>query len=421
MKILMLTPRLPYPPNRGDTVRSWSELKYLAMRHDIWLASLSDRPPQPDHLATLRGVCRDLAIAPRSGFASLFRGTFSLLGGRSLTEGYFGNASLERTVRAWADAVRFDAVLAFSSGMAPLAELVEARRVLDMCDVDSHKWRVYADRSRPPLRWLYALEARRLAAAERRWVGTHEVTLIVNERERCKLLAQASPCASDVVRTCVELADLTGPDSAEPRPAPPRGPIVGCVGSMFYPPNVRAVMWFGQHVWPLVKQSVPEASWWIVGHRPTRQVRRWGRQAGVRVTGSVPDTRPYLEALRVFVNPVDGDIGVQSKLLGAMAAGKPAVVTPDTAAGIDFAGEPPFLIADTPGEFAQAVVQLLTDDSLATEISRRALGVIEEYYRPDQQLWRLEQALSVRGDEESARIGREARSVPSSAATEVMA
>jgi sugar transferase (PEP-CTERM/EpsH1 system associated) len=420
MKVLMVTPRLPYPPNRGDTVRSWAELEYLARRHDVWLASLNDRRPTSDQLAKLRNTCRDLAVAHRPSMASLCHGVRSLFRGDTLTEGYFANTGLSRTIRAWAKSVPFDAVLAFSSAMAPLAELVEARRVLDMCDVDSHKWRVYADQSHPPLRWLYALEAQRLAAAEQRWVRAHDVTLIVNERERRKLLARTSPRGSVVVRTCVQPTDFARPDSAATQFTLPREPIVGCVGSMFYPPNVRAVVWFGQHVWPLVKTSIPSARWWIVGSRPTRQVRRWGRRAGVRVTGSVPDTRPYLDALRVFINPVDGDIGVQSKLLCAMAAGKPAVVTPDTAAGIAFDGEAPFLIAREPDEFADAVLRLLNDDALAARLGRRALRVIEEYYQPGEQLGLIERALFGDAWEGPPRVRRDRNAAPVSAAIEVI-
>ncbi|MBU0616456.1 MAG: glycosyltransferase family 4 protein [Planctomycetes bacterium] len=416
----MLTPRPPYPPNRGDTVRSWAELEHLARRHDVWLACLSDGRPTPTQLAKLRNICRDLAVTPRSRLTSLRQGTLSLLHGRSLTEGFFADASLTRTVRAWAEAVRFDAVLAFSSAMAPLAELVEARRVLDMNDVDSHKWRVYADRSRPPLRWLYALEARRLAAAEQRWVRSHEVTLLVNERERRKLLARAKPRHAEVVRMPVEIANTDQPGSSGERPPLPTEPIVGSVGSMFYPPNVRAIEWFGRNVWPLVKKKMPTARWWIVGNRPARQVRRWGRRQDVRVTGFVPSTRPYLDAFRVFINPVDGDIGVQTKLLCAMAAGKPAVVTPEAAAGIAYDGEPPFLIAREPDKFADAVLRLLQDDALATRLGERALRVIEDYYQPHEELRRIEQALSGQPCEARACGERDRRAAPVGAAAEVL-
>jgi sugar transferase (PEP-CTERM/EpsH1 system associated) len=420
MKVLMLTPRLPYPPNRGDTIRSWAELEYLAHRHDVWLACVSDYRPTPDQSARLRSICRDLAVAPRLKFSALGRGMLSLACGRSLTEGAFAGASLRRTVRAWATAVRFDAVLAFSSAMASLAELVDARRVLDMNDLDSHKWRVYADRSRLPLRWLYALEARRLGAAEQRWVRSHDVTLVVNERERRRLLDQTTPRRAAVVRTPIGSARTVRSGSTGEQPRPPREPIIGSVGSMFYPPNVRAVEWFGHNVWPLVKEQMPTARWWIIGNRPAWQVRRWGHRPDVRVTGFVPSTRPYLDALRVFIDPVDGDIGLQTKLLCAMAVGKPAVVTPAAAAGIAYHGEAPFLIAREPDEFANAVLRLLRDDTLAARVAGRALRVIEEYYQPEEQLQRIERALAGQSVEEPGRATHDRRSVPAGAAFEVI-
>ena len=409
MHILMLTPRFPYPPTRGDAVRAWGELEYLAQRHDLWLACVDEHPPPPAHLAPVRNICRDVVVAPRSRLACLAHGWISLLRGRSLTEGFFGSAALERVLRNWSQAMQFDAILTFSSAVAGFAELVGAdRRVLDLCDVDSHKWAVYAERSRAPLCWLYASEARRLAAAERRSVRMHDVTLVVNERERHRLLTQLNPRRSDVIRTCVETADTTGADRRNGRPAVPPEPIVGSVGSMFYPPNVRAIEWFGGNVWPRIREAVPEARWWIVGNRPVRRVRRWSREPGVTVTGFVPDVRPYLDALRVFVNPVDGDIGVQTKLIFALAAGKPAVVTPDTAAGIDYRGEPPFLIARSPAEFAAAVVRVLSDDALAERLSVGARLLIEDNYQRQQQLRRVEQWLMGEPpDEQSATEPRE--------------
>ena len=425
MNILMLTPRFPYPQNRGDTIRSWNELEYLTRRHDVWLGSLNERRPDPAHLERVRGICRDVAVVSRSTPAPLLRGGISLLRGRSLTEGFFSSFSLERTIAAWAASVGFDAVLTYSSAMAPFAELVDTRRVLDMVDVDSYKWQVYADRSRPPLRWLYALEQRRLAALEAECVRSHAVTLVVNERERRKLITRLGPRRSDVAPTCVELAEGTQASTSGPGSDLPSEPIVGCLGSMFYPPNVRAIEWFGRNVWPRVRQALPQARWWIVGSRPVRRVRRWGREPGVTVTGFVPDPRQYLEAMRVFVNPVDGDIGVQSKLLVAMAAGRPAVVTPDSAAGIDHAGEPPFLIERTPEGFADAVVRLLRDDALAARLSTRARNLIANSYQSDQALRRVERWLRgdptpKRGAQRGAREGHRGRRQANSPAIAVL-
>ena len=129
-----------------------------------------------------------MAVVVRSGAASLVRGSLSLLGGRSLTEGYFHDARLAQIVERWERGVGFDAVLTFSPAMAPYAALVRgARCVLDMNDVESGRWRSFAERSLPPLSWLYGLEARRLPRAEAAWVRGHAVSLLVNERERCKL------------------------------------------------------------------------------------------------------------------------------------------------------------------------------------------------------------------------------------------
>ncbi|MFQ5806469.1 MAG: hypothetical protein ACE5I3_08470, partial [Phycisphaerae bacterium] len=162
MKILMLTPRFPYPPDRGDTLRSWSELDFLTQRHDVWLASVDERQPDEDRLAVLRRRCRDIAVFVRPASWSLIRGAFSLLGRRSLTEGFFYSGRLARCVRKWSEQIGFDAVLTYSSAMLPYADRVSAtRRVLDMVDVDSAKWRVCAARSRSFLRRLYALEAKR--------------------------------------------------------------------------------------------------------------------------------------------------------------------------------------------------------------------------------------------------------------------
>ncbi len=394
MKILMLTPRLPYPPDRGDRLRSWSELDFLARRHDVWLASMEERQPNEDHLAELQQRCRDVAVFPRPASRSFIRGALSVVAGHSLTEGYFCNRRLARCVRAWCGRIEFDAVLTYSSAMAPYAARVVApRRVLDMVDVDSCKWRLYAARSRSVARKFYALEAKRLAAVERRSVRHHDVCLVVNERERRKLLERTYPRQAAVLRTCVDVGEYTCLNPREPRWPLPHEPIVGTVGSMFYPPNIQAVNWFGRYVWPLVRAAHPDVQWWIVGSRPTRAVRRWGQLDGITVTGYVPDLLPYFAGMRVFVNPVESELGVQSKVIVAMAAGRPVVITPGGAAGIDYEGPAPFLIAGSPRGFAEGVIRLLENDALARDLAKRGRRVVDENYRVETQLPQLERWL----------------------------
>ena len=394
MKLLMLTHRFPYPPDRGDRIRAWGELEFLAQRHDLWLACVDRVAPSPTHLDCVSRLCRDVAVFVRSGASSLVRGGLSLVRGTSLTEGYFGETRLARTLQHWSATIGFDAVLTFSSAMAPYAQLVTARRrVLDMNDVDSRKWRIYARRSWPPLSWLYALESRRLATAETRCVRTHDICLLVNERERGKLHDCADPSRTAVVRTGVDLSRYADIGTLPQSVALPAGCGVGTVGSMSYAPNVRAVNWFGRHVWPAVKRAMPQARWLIVGSRPKRSVRRWGCLPDVKVTGFVSDVRPWLNAMRVFICACHDDIGVQTKLIEAMAAGKAAVVTPESAAGIDYAGEPPFLIAESPRQFADSVLHLLADDSLARQLGARARALAESKYGVNDQVRLVERWL----------------------------
>lgn len=240
MKLLMLTHRFPCPPDRGDRIRAWGELECLSSRHDVWLACVDRAMPEPADLERVRRRCRDVAVFVRSPAGCLLRGALSLWRGRSLTEGYFDDRRLKRLLRSWVEEIPFGAVLTFSSAMAPYAELcTTARRVLDMNDVDSLKWQSYAGQAMPPLSWLFGLEARRLAAAEARWAGAQDVTLLVNERERRKLANVLDGSRSAVVRTGVDLSRYAQVGGGPEGISVPAEPIVGTLGSMSYTPNVQ--------------------------------------------------------------------------------------------------------------------------------------------------------------------------------------
>jgi glycosyltransferase involved in cell wall biosynthesis len=170
----------------------------------------------------------------------------------------------------------------------------------------------------------------------------------------------------------------------------PDEPVIGFVGSMCYSPNVRAVDWFGRAIWPHVSAAVPDASWQIIGRDPTRAVRRWGQRPNVAVTGFVGDVRAALRGLRVFICPVREPIGVQTKLIEALAAGRAAVVTPQAAAGIDYDDPPPFLVAGSAAEFAQAVVRLIRDTALARSLADRARRLAQVNYDAEDQMRRIE-------------------------------
>jgi sugar transferase (PEP-CTERM/EpsH1 system associated) len=390
MRILVLTPRFPYPPNRGDAVRAWKEVQFLARNHDVWLACLDTGHPNINSLEHVRSCCRDVAVVVRPGWHAWLRGAWNLAGGRSLCAGFYDDGRLRRLIADWHAAINFDATLAFGSVMGALANTISpATRVLDMNDVESEKYRAYARRRRGPMSALYRLEAERFAKLENEVAHASTLSLLVNERERQKLARRSDAPPTAVLATCVDTAGLSSAPPNEPSFIPKR-PIIGMLGSMNYPPNVQGAQWFGQHVWPMIRKAHPNAEWWIVGRDPTAAVQQWQRSPGVTVTGWVADILPYLRQMRVVVNPIRGDLGVQTKTIMALGAGKPAVVTPDVAGGIDYPGEAPFLVASIPDRFASAVGKLLTDDRLARRLSTRSQQVARSQYDPEQQLPQLE-------------------------------
>jgi polysaccharide biosynthesis protein PslH len=409
MKLLVLIHRLPCPPDRGAKLRAAIELRFLASRHEVWCAGFLDaegregRRRAGESLAEWRKQCRAVAAVPLRRPVAATRAIHRLLTGSTATEGYFGSAQLERQVLRWAREVDFDAVLAFSSSMAPLALRVPARRhVLDLVDLDSRKWTESADGARWPMRWVYRTEGQRLARREQDWIGAFDASILVNDREAALFSGEtAGPSAFASKLHVIETgAWPDGDTNARQRPgiAPGDGlsheANVGFLGAMDYAPNVDGVRWFARSVFPLVRARQPEAAFWIIGRSPTRAVRELHDGCHIHVTGTVPSIDPYLSRMRVSVAPLRLARGVQTKVLVAMAAGIPCVVTPQVAEGIGARSGYQILVASSPDQFARAVRSLLSDREMAVRLGEAGRRFVHRRYDPDAGMTRLELLLS---------------------------
>jgi sugar transferase (PEP-CTERM/EpsH1 system associated) len=355
VNILLLTHRLPYAPNRGDRIRSYHLLRQLSREHEVSLLSLVHDADEAGHAGDVRAGCADLEVVLAPKLANLARGLLSLPGFRPLTHSLLSGPGAASAIARLVSRRRPDVVLAYCSGMAryvfepPLSGLPF---VLDMVDVDSEKWRDQAAASRVPMRWIYAREQRTLAAFEVKATAAAACTLVTNERER-RTLASAVPGADiRVVPNGIDLIHFTPPSP----PAP--SVTVVFTGVMDYDPNVEAVTWFVREVWPAVRAARPDARFVIVGANPNAEVQALAG-ADVTVTGSVPDTRPFLWNAAVAVAPLHRARGVQNKVLEAVAAGVPAIATPVVSDGLPAEVLPAVRTAGTAAEFAAAVVGLL--------------------------------------------------------------
>ncbi|MCH9002649.1 MAG: glycosyltransferase [Planctomycetes bacterium] len=300
----------------------------------------------------------------------------------------------------------FDCVLAFSSSMARYALTVPARRhVLDLCDLDSRKWLDYANESRAPLKWLYAAEARRLAQKEIEWIHRFDASILITKAEARHLDGAVPPGKLHIVGNGVRLPDSIDATTVSrnistatvrERPAGYRQSqgcqntklcdgdtsVVGFVGVMNYKPNVDAVVWFVRHCWPAIRSVHPRAVFRIIGRSPVKRIQRLARLPGVQVVGEVESVHHELRNVDVSVAPLRIARGLQNKVLEAMAAAKPVVLTSGAAQGIDANDGEHFLIADTPEATIRAVNRLLADPE-----ERHALGHAARSYVANHHCW----------------------------------
>jgi sugar transferase (PEP-CTERM/EpsH1 system associated) len=355
--LLFLAHRIPFPPNKGDKIRSFHLLRHLAERHDVHLGAFVDDPDDWQYADALKPYCASLKLVPLRPRRAKLASLSGLLTGEALTLPYYRSAAL----KSWAAALARDGTvtrgLAFSSAMAQFMPAALARRVLDMVDVDSDKWTQYAPTRRWPLSWVYAREGRSLGAWEARVARSFDATLLVSADEAA-LLKQRVPDAAARIGAFENGVDAGyfSPDREYPNPYP--GGVQGIVftGAMDYWPNVDAVTWFAERIFPAVREALPQAQFTIVGSRPAEAVLQLARQPGVVVTGGVPDVRPYVAHAACAVAPLRIARGVQNKVLEAMAMACPVVASAQAAEGIRAEPGRDFWLAPDEAAFAQLVI-----------------------------------------------------------------
>ena len=378
-QILYVTHRVPFPPDRGDRIRTWNVLKFLAGRASVDLACLADEPASDDTLKELRKVTNQLAVVPHSGRGRYVRGAFSMLRGRTMTEGLFESPALTSVLRAWSSRTTYDAVLASSSGVArylfPPCVNADTKRWVDLIDVDSQKWLDYARAASFPMSFAYRTEGRRLRSVECRLAATCDRLLVVSEAERDLFRAF---CPTDRIA-----AVSNGVDYAYFAPQPgtaSEAHSCAFVGVMNYKPNADAVIWFAQNVWPQIRHRYPDARFYVVGKSPSPDVRALQAVGGIEVTGSVADVRPWLMRATCAVVPLQIARGIQNKVLEAMASGRPVICSPEPLKAL--AAEPGvhLLRADTAAEWITALSAVFDNRQMQHDLGAAAAQWVQQHY-----------------------------------------
>jgi sugar transferase (PEP-CTERM/EpsH1 system associated) len=401
LNILFISHRVPYPPIKGEKIRSYRLLRHMARRHKVYLATHVDSSDNESSLIALRPeVERMVSGRIRSKWKKIV-GLAGLVYRKPISVSYF----YSRTVQAWVDQVLneipIDVVFCSSS---PTAEYIfrsrhyaneglsDRRLLMDLIDVDSYKWSQYGMTSRGLLRWIYRIEGRHLKEYEKRIATEFHNLFLVSKPE------------NKIFQENVAEADITvlsnGVDLDYFRPAAERiytetEPVLTFTGVMDYRPNVEGVAWFANMIFPKIQVSVPQTRFLVVGSRPLNSIRSLTKKnAAIKVTGFVEDIRPYMTAADVCIVPLRIARGVQNKVLEAMAMGKAIVCTPQALEGIEAVPERDVLTAEDEKSFSEAVLRLFKNKDLRERLGRQARQFVEKNHSWDSNLAILDSILT---------------------------
>jgi sugar transferase (PEP-CTERM/EpsH1 system associated) len=379
MNILYVCHRIPYPPNKGDKIRAFHQIKHLSKEHSVHLACLVDQQADLDYVRPLEKYCSSIDAVYRPKRVTRILTVIGLFNHKPLSVAAFFSRRLQKKISRRLAATKIDRIIIFSSAMAEYVKHIsDIPKTMDFVDVDSEKWRTYAGFHRFPFSWLYRLEADRLARFEKEVARTCEQAILVSEVEARLFQDRIHDRPLSVIPNGVDLDFF---HQNEERPSPPSRPSVVFIGEMDYFPNVDAVQFFCQEVFPLVRKEVPEAAFYIVGRNPTRPVTALNREPNVTVTGGVPDVRPYLSNAMVAVAPFRIARGIQNKILEAMSMRVPVVGTFNAFQGIKATTGDGVRIADDPRGLAEQVITFLQRPDLRNECGRQARLYVERHHR----------------------------------------
>ena len=393
--LLLLIHRIPYPPNKGDKIRSYHLLKHLAQHYKVHLATFVDDPDDWQHVPTVKAMCTTSHFAKLGWLGGRLRSLVGLIAGRSLSYDFYRDAGMHAWVARTMGEHKIDRVMVFSSPMAQYADKYpQARRVVDLCDVDSDKWRQYAGKKSWPMNWLYRHEADALLAYERHVAKTCDAALFVSspEADLFRTLAPESDAKIGFFNNGVD-TDYFSPERQYERPYGKDERVLVFTGAMDYWPNIDAVQWFAAEVFPKLHAAMPKLRFCIVGARPAAAVQALAQQAGVIVTGTVPDVRPYIHHADIAVAPLRIARGIQNKVLEAMAMARPVIVSPQALEGIEATPGSELLLADGADAFIATITGLLGLETPDASLGAAARAKVEHQYSWPSNLARIEARL----------------------------
>lgn len=400
MRLLFITHRIPYPPNKGEKIRAYHILRHLGARHDVHLAFIVDDKNDISHIERLRPMAKSLHYDVINPMLRKMQSLSDLLGSKPLSVPYFYSTKLQKDIDDLLDHHDVECIFCYSSSTAEYVfnsrhsrdKLRKIRCIMDFVDMDSYKWRQYAENTPFPMGWVYRNEAKRLLEYETRIVGDFDHAIMVSDDEK-KLFQNQISC--EHISTVGNGVDHDFFHPSHQSPLKKEGPVLVFTGMMDYRPNIEGIIWFVDKILPKVREQFNNITLYIVGNRPVPRIKRLGRKSGVIVTGFVEDVRDYLALADICIIPLLIARGIQNKVLEALSMGKATITTSAAASGITALNGRHLLVSDKPLEFANTISDLIRDRERREHLGRQARRFIVKEYNWEAKMMELEALLAV--------------------------
>lgn len=389
MIVSFISQRVPFPPNKGEKIRTYHQIAKLREKgFDVVVFCPVGNREEHNNAEALKRCLGVKVITQQqpSKFWLLMKGLFT---NKALSESSFYSKPLAKTFNDYLTKNTVRVVVLSASSLIPYiiklinSQTLEFKLLVDLMDVDSDKWRQYAQSSTFPMNLLYRRECRLIRKLEQQ---------VSQYSDACYLIAQAEV---DLFKRNVDRQSHVkvlgnGIDTEQFYPPLDKSHSTRFTllftGVMDYKPNIDAVVWFVNNCWSEIVTSIPKAKFIIAGMNPSSEVKALADTVGVEVTGMVDDILPYFHNADVFVAPFRIARGVQNKVLQAFSCALPVISTSMGAEGIACTNEIDILIADTRSEFIEAVLKLHNSQKLQESLGHAAHLLINENYSWERQL-----------------------------------
>lgn len=378
MRILLLTESIPYPLDSGGRIKTYNTLRMLGAHHEVYLHAFIRDERQRVHEAALRAVCSGVTLhmLPRSVVREAGYACSAVVSGEPYTVRRHFDAAVLASLKGDFERLRCDALYCDHLSMVEYGRRLGVPTIIDAHNVEYQILRRYGSRlgRMSPVRLAVEREWRAVRTYEGRVYGAARLVFAVSD-EDASAIRQMAP---DVRLAVAGIAVDT--DAVRPVTTPPAGREVLFVGGLHWPPNVEAVAFFLDDVWPRVSAACPDARFTVVGRRDNPLARLRESLPGVTFAGYVDDLERFYERRPLVVAPILSGSGLRVKILDAMAHGLPVVSTTVGCEGIGAHHGQHLLTADAPAHFADAVVSLLKDGELASRLGASGRTLVEQHF-----------------------------------------